>query len=133
MSDAAIWVEASRLRHNTKVSLWLRYFQRMGLDAALITMETHLAELARARELALDLGQAAAAVQAEHYRGKAVGLFESQAAVMAGPSDEELIKEVERLLGKETAEAIGAGCRSNRSWDGGPSNADRTLRTSLFG
>ena len=70
MSKAAIWVEASRLRSNTKVSLWLRHFQRIGMDAAGITIELHLAELARARELAVANGQISAGVQAEHYRGR---------------------------------------------------------------
>ena len=71
MSNAAVWVEASRLRKNTKVSLWLRHFQRIWSDRARVTMESHLAELARARELAIGHGQISAGVQAEHYRGKA--------------------------------------------------------------
>ena len=53
MSRGAVWVEASRLRANTKVALWLRHFQRIGMDAARITMESHLAELARTREFAI--------------------------------------------------------------------------------
>jgi hypothetical protein len=70
-------------------------------------METHLAELARARELAIALGQMAAGVQAEHYRGKAAGLYEDRLRLMSGPSDQELLKAIEELLGKETAVAIG--------------------------
>jgi hypothetical protein len=48
------------------------------MHAARITLREHLAELARGRAVALALGQAAAAVQAEHYRGKAVGLYEDR-------------------------------------------------------
>jgi hypothetical protein len=76
-----------------------------------VTFESHLSELARGRELAIAHGQLVASVQAEHYRGKAAGLYENQMRVTVEPSDEELLKEVERLLGKETAEAIGAALR----------------------
>ena len=109
MSHGAVWVEASRLRRNTKVSLWLRHFQRIGMDAARITIEGHLAELGRARELAFAHGQISAAVQAEHHRGKAVGLYENdRLRLTVSMSDGELIKAVEELLGTETAEAISA-------------------------
>jgi phage terminase small subunit len=73
MSQGAIWVEASRLRRSPKISLYLRAVQRIGLEAGLVMMESLLAELARARELAIAQNQIAAGVQAEHYRGKAAG------------------------------------------------------------
>jgi hypothetical protein len=108
MSNEAVWVEASRLRRNTKVALWLCHFQRMGLDTARITLEEHLAQLARARELALSQGQISAGVQAEHHRGKAAGLYENSLRFMDGPSDEELLKTIEGLLGGEIADTLGA-------------------------
>ena len=116
MCDAAIWVEASRLRRNTKVSLWLRYFQRIGLDAARITMEGHLGELARAREFGLAHGQISAAVQAEHYRGKAAGLYEDRLKLSSGMSDFELLKAIEELFDEETAEAISVGLNGDLAW-----------------
>jgi len=109
MSDRTIWAEASRLRAHPKVSAWLRHFQRMGMDEARITIKEHLAELARGREAAYALGQASAAVQAEHYRGKAAGLYEEQLLLTVSTSDAELVKAIEDLLGRETAEAIGTG------------------------
>ena len=108
MADRTIWAEASQLRANPKVSAWLRHYQRIGMDEARISLQEHLAELARGRELALELGQAAAAVQAEHYRGKAAGLYEGRLHLAVVLSDAELIKAIEELLGKETAKAIGA-------------------------
>ena len=108
MSQGAIWVEASRLRRNTKVSLWLRHFQRIGMDAARITIEGHLAELGRARELAFAHGHISAGVQAEHYRGKAVGLYDQAVRLDDAVSDIELLKAIEAALGMETAHAIGA-------------------------
>jgi hypothetical protein len=106
MNQEAVWVEASRLRRSPKISLWLRHFQRIGMDEARITLQEHLAELARARELALALGQAAAAVQAEHYRGKAVGLYEERIRLTSEPSDDDLIGRIKELFGKEMADEI---------------------------
>ena len=67
-----------------------------------------MAELARARELAIAHGQIAAGVQAEHHRGKAAGLYEKPMHVTVSMSDGELLKAIEELLGQETAEAISA-------------------------
>jgi hypothetical protein len=108
MSKAAVSVEASRLRRSPKISLWLRHFQRLGIDAALVTMEAHLAELARAREEAIAHGQISAGVQAEHYRGKAAGLYEEQLSLKSAMSDADLVKAVEQLFDKETTRTISA-------------------------
>ena len=114
MSKAAIWVEASRLRRNTKVSLWLTHFQQIGMDAAGVTIEAHLVELARARELALANGQISAGVQAEHYRGKAAGLYEDRRSLASGPSDVDLIKAIEDTLGKGLADEIATRLEEKR-------------------
>jgi hypothetical protein len=42
-------------------------------------------------------------VQAEHHRGKAAGLYEDRLRVTGGPSDADLLKAIEALLGKEVA------------------------------
>jgi hypothetical protein len=81
------------------------------MEEAKITLQDHLAELARGREVALALGQAAAAVQAEHYRGKVIGLYEDRLRIVDGPSDAELIKAIEELLGQEVAQNIAAAFR----------------------
>jgi hypothetical protein len=56
--------------------------------------------------MALALGQAAAAVQAEQYRGRAVGLYENRLRLTSGPSDEELIGRIEELFGKKMADEV---------------------------
>jgi hypothetical protein len=73
---------------------------------ARITLQEHLAELARGREMALALGQASAAVQAEHYRGKAVGLYEDRLHLSASISDADLIGRIEELFGKALAQKV---------------------------
>ena len=101
MADRSIWCEASKLRSNPKVAQWLRCLQRMSLDATRLTLEAHLGELAIAHS------QIRAAVQAEHHHGKAAGLY-GDASRVGGPSDTELLEAIEKLLGKEMAEEIGA-------------------------
>jgi hypothetical protein len=103
MSQGAISVEASRLRRSPKISLWLKHFQ---WSTAQVTLQDHMAELARARELAIAHGQISAGVQAEHYRGKAVGLYEERIRLTSEPSDDDLIGRIKELFGKEMADEI---------------------------
>jgi peptidyl-tRNA hydrolase len=109
MAANSIWVAASRLRSDAKVALWLRQYRLAALQEGVVTLTGHLGELTRLREQALHAKQAAAAVQAEHYRGKAAGLYEDRLRLASGPSDAELIKTIKALLGEDVAEAISAG------------------------
>jgi hypothetical protein len=71
MLDRTIWAAASRLRSDCKVATWLSAARKAGLGRAAVTLEGHLAELERLREIAIDSGNVGAAVQAEQLRGKA--------------------------------------------------------------
>ena len=75
MAANSIWVAASRLRSDAKVALWLRHYQLAAVQEGAVTLKGHLGELTRLREHALDAKQVAAAVQAEHHRGRAAGLL----------------------------------------------------------
>jgi hypothetical protein len=75
----------------------------MGVDAARVTREAHLGELVRDRELAIAHGQISAAVQAEHLRGKAAGLYEKRSRILDGPDDAELINAIKQLFGRAFA------------------------------
>lgn len=70
-TDRTIWAAASRLRADCKVAAWLSAARKAGLGRAAVTLEGHLAELERLREIALETGNVGAAVQAEQLRGKA--------------------------------------------------------------
>ena len=109
MAANSIWVAASRLRSDAKVALWLRHYRLAALQEGTLTLQGHLGELTRLREQALDAKQVAAAVQAEHYRGKVAGLYEDRLRLTSGPSDAELIKSIRALLGDDVAEAISVG------------------------
>jgi hypothetical protein len=111
MKARTVWAEASRLRANPKVAAWLEHFQRIGMQTARVTIESHLAVLARTREEAIASGRIAAAVQAEHYRAKAAGLFENRRDLTNQMSDAELLRTTQSVFGSEIATAIGAALK----------------------
>jgi 16S rRNA C1402 (ribose-2'-O) methylase RsmI len=99
MSNEAIWVEASRLMSDPKVSLRVMELQEMAQERTLVTIESLTKEYEEARQLALGEGQAAAAATATTGKGKLHGLFEKdneQAAtkITVNPI-EELMKQVD--------------------------------------
>lgn len=75
MSDPAIMVEASRLRANPKVALFIDEIRQAGASTAVATLESHVAELEKLKTMALNNGNYGAAVKAEELRGKASGLY----------------------------------------------------------
>lgn len=81
MQDTTVWVEASRLRHDPKVSLWLSAARKAHLGQAALTLDSHVRELERLKEAALESGNHGAAIQAEQLRGKACGFYKEQLEV----------------------------------------------------
>lgn len=106
MKETSIAVGSCQLRAEPKIAQTIRYYQRIGLDSAKVSIENHLAELARGREIAYDLGQASAGIQAEHYRGRVSGLYNDKFSLTVGPSDDLLLAQIAGLLGDETAKAL---------------------------
>ena len=107
-SEATVIVNSQKLSRDTKIALYVRTCQRVGLEHAGITKESHLTELARLREIAVENTQISAGVQAEHYRGRVAGLYNDKLSLTVGPSDEALLSQIASLLGPELAQAIGA-------------------------
>jgi hypothetical protein len=88
MQQNSIWVDASRLRSNPKIVLWLAAARKAGLGHAVVTLEGHVSELERLREIALETGNVGAAVQAEHFRGKASGQYkETTELIISDPNE----------------------------------------------
>lgn len=73
MLPATLIAAASRLRANSNVSAWLAAGREAHLGTAVLTRESHMAELERLKEIALKTGNIGAAVQAEQLRGKVAG------------------------------------------------------------
>jgi hypothetical protein len=75
MLDTSIQVAASRLRHSSKMRLWFSAAKKAYLGTAVVTLDSHVRELDRIKEIALETGNVGAAAQCEQLRGKATGLY----------------------------------------------------------
>lgn len=105
-TDTSCKVNASKLKGHSKIQKVLAHYQRLGQDFSRVTLEDHLAQLARGREIAFDLGQASAAIQAEHYRGKAVGLYTEKTQLDVAVKDETLVSQLAALFGQDLASTV---------------------------
>lgn len=107
--ESTLKTQASKLKAIPEIRQTILYYQRNAQDYSKVSLENHLAELARGRELAYEFGQASAGIQAEHYRGKVAGLYQDNINLRVGPSDEALLSQIAALLGEDMAKAIGSG------------------------
>ena len=73
-STRALYIDASRLADNPKIILRLTELRKPAAKKAQITLASHLEDLARLRNLAVQKDQIAAAISAEIARGKAAGV-----------------------------------------------------------
>ena len=106
-SNNAIWVEASRLASKPKVRLWLTHFRRQAMARGTITLEGHLAELDRLKELSIATGNLGASVKAEELRGKAAGVYlGDESGKLAKVPAAQLIEIVRQTVGDDIAEVF---------------------------
>ena len=75
MKPETVWSNASRLLDDSKVGARVRELQEAAAQKAQVTLEGHLEDLRRLRDMAVENGQFSAAITAEISRGKAVGLY----------------------------------------------------------
>lgn len=75
MKPETVYSYASRLRHDSKIGAWLLAARTANLGTARVTLDSHLQELERLREMAASTGNYGAAVNAEVSRGKAAGHY----------------------------------------------------------
>lgn len=76
--DTAVNVAGAKMMALGNVSGRVAELRAEGSKKTVITLESHLAELERLRDLALDAGKYEAAINAEVHRGKAGGLYVSK-------------------------------------------------------
>ena len=74
MKDETIWSNASRLIDNSKVKARLKELRKPAVDKVNLTLESHLTDLLKLRNMAAKDEKWSAAIQAETVRGKAAGL-----------------------------------------------------------
>ena len=75
MSDATVNRSAKELMDNPKITARVAELRKPAVEAAQVSLETHLNDLKRLRDLAEGEGKYSAAVSAEVARGKASGLY----------------------------------------------------------
>ena len=77
-TEASVWRKAKELLDNGKVAARIEELRAPVREKAQITLEQHLNDLKRLRDLAEQEGKYSAAVTAETNRGKASGLYVEQ-------------------------------------------------------
>ena len=75
MKPATVNTKACELMKNGKITARINELTEEAKQKAVVTLEAHLNELAKLRDLAADAGQYGAAIKAETARGKASGLY----------------------------------------------------------
>ena len=71
----SIYVQASKLKSHPKILLWLDALKENSRIAALCTVEGHLGELERVKELAIEKDQLGTAARCEELKGKVNGHY----------------------------------------------------------
>jgi phage terminase small subunit len=100
MQEATVSRKAKELMDNGKITAKLEELRKPVIQAAQITLESHLTELANLRDAARGAGQMSAAVTAEVARGKAAGFYVERKEVTFKPAqlnDSELMREMATL------------------------------------
>ena len=103
---SSVWALASRLRSDVKVALWLASARKAGESHAKVTLENHLSELERLKEIALETGNVGAAVQAEQLRGKVAGHYTDRLDMHISGDPATTLAEIEAEFGEEIAQAL---------------------------
>lgn len=75
MKPETVRNNAYKLLCDNDISTMVESLRNQAAQKAMVTLESHLADLARLRDLAEEDGQFSAAITAEISRGKAVGLY----------------------------------------------------------
>ncbi len=75
MKDETVAKRAHELLQDGKIAGRLDNLRQPAVEAAQVTLEDHLRQLADLRDKAMEAGQYSAAISAEHHRGKAAGLY----------------------------------------------------------
>lgn len=99
-SQAAVWVNASKLASNAKVSLWLAYLKATQLTEALYTKEAHILDMAEAARACKENKAWSAYVKAVESMGRCAGHYVDKTEITHVKSaDKDLLDRIEKNLG----------------------------------
>ena len=99
MLDKTIWVKASELMANGKVTGRIEELRLPVIKEAQLTLKSHLDNLLEIRESAVKNGNLSAAVSAETARGKAAGLHTGKAIMSIETAREDRVTVIELVSG----------------------------------
>lgn len=107
-SRNAVYVDASRLRANPKISLWLSMMKRQHFQQGLYTQEAHMLELSAAIEECKAAGNLGAMVNAIKAKGQVAGHYVAlhEDLTKRNRSPAEMIEEVRTKLGADVADKL---------------------------
>jgi phage terminase small subunit len=91
---STVWARASELRNDRKVAAWISAAQKACMGSTIVTLDDHLHQLERLREIALEKGNVGAAVLAEHHRGKARGHYVEQIRDVTDHDPQHTLREI---------------------------------------
>ena len=94
MKEETVWKRASELMFNGAVMGRVNDIRKPAVEAAQLTLETHLQDLLELRELAKKDSKWNAAIQAEIGRGKVAGLYTNKTQV---DDDKNIVVEIVQL------------------------------------
>lgn len=85
MMAKSVTEKASELRSHVNVSSRIAELRAESSKKTVLTLDSHIAELERLKNLALEAGKFEAAIGAEVHRGKAVGLYVTKTEDVTDP------------------------------------------------
>jgi len=101
-SQAAIWVNASKLASNAKVSLWLAYLKATQISEAIYTKEAHILDMAEAARACKENKAWAAYVKATESLGRCAGHYVDKTEITHTKSkDKDMLDKLEQMLGSD--------------------------------
>jgi len=111
MSPETLWVQASLVKSNDKVAIWLAQARLHCLTHTAVTLEGHTAELESLKQEARQAGAYGASIKAEELKGRANGLYVDQIKTDTGQADVlqalAAIGKVDPALAKQLGERLG--------------------------
>ena len=118
MKQETVWKAASRLMADGRVAERVQQMRSAAAEKAQLSLQGHLQELARLRDLAVEEGQLSVAVTAEISRGKAAGLYTDKVRTeLSGPggaASEIVVRFVEAGEGVRSSDGRAAGSRAQK-------------------
>lgn len=104
-TQGAIWTQASRMKSNPKIVLWLDRIKAMHAHQGAYTVQDHLEELDREKSWLRSIGNGGAVIRSIELKGKAAGHYVERVEVKNVENDaQEIINECLDAFGDEFKE-----------------------------